>query len=50
MFEIDLRTLPGAFEGGGGCHIRLVNTIHTVAEGLNMIMNVAQTDFFYFLF
>jgi len=50
VFEIDLRTLPGAFEGGGGCHIRLVNTIHTVVEGLNMIMNVAQTDFFYFLF
>jgi hypothetical protein len=50
VFEINLRPLPGAFEGGGGCHIGLVNTIHTVVEGLNMIMNVGQTDFFYFLF
>jgi hypothetical protein len=47
---MNLRTLPGAFEGGGGCDIRLVNTIHTVVEGLNTIMNVAQTDLFYFLF
>jgi hypothetical protein len=42
--------LPGAFEGSGGCDIRLVNTIHTVVEGLNMIMNVAQIDFVYLLF
>ncbi len=50
MFEINLRTLPGASEGSGGCYIRLVNTIRTDVEGLNMIMNVAQTDLFYFLF
>ncbi len=50
MFGINLRTLPGASEGNGGCYIRLVNTIHTAVEGLNMVMDVAQTDLSYFLF
>ncbi len=50
MFDINLHTLPGTSEGSGGCYIRLVNTIHTVVEGLNMIMDVAQTDLSYFLF
>jgi hypothetical protein len=50
MFEIDLRVLPGAFEGGGGCHIGSIDTIHTIVEGLNLIMNVGPTDLFYFLF